>query len=91
MERPVPRLVSDAEYLERYEREARAYVARYDPRRHRAEAGKEHLRALRWAWIDDGERAAVRWARYAAAHPRLKALAADGKWRDWTPPTVRKG
>ena len=83
------RPVSDAEYLRRYEREGRRYVARYAPGTGNSGPGAAYLRGGRWAWVDDGHQAAERWGRYASGYHGLKAMQPDGTWRPWDWRTLR--
>ncbi len=83
------RPVSDAEYLRLYDLEVRRYVAQFDPRRGREGPGAAYLGSGRWAWVDDGRRAAERWHRYASGYGSLLAMNADGTWRPLDPRSLR--
>ena len=85
MARALPGPVSDEAYLSHYEHEVRRYADRFAPKRDWLGVGAAYLTAGKWAWIDDGLRAAARWARYADQHGNLKAMNPDGTWRDWEP------
>jgi hypothetical protein len=85
----VSRWVSNAEYLARYEREVRHYVARYALVRNTTGPGEAFLSSGRWAWIESDDDARARWDRYARAHRPLKAMNQDGTWRAWEPWDVR--
>ena len=81
------RLVSDAEYHARYEREVRRYVRRYEIARARGAMGpgEAFLSLGRWAWIVGDDDEAGRWRQYAREHRVLKAMNPDGSWRVWEP------
>lgn len=79
------RPVSDAEYLARYEREVRRYVAHHTGGPDKMGPGETYLVFGRWAWLEDERGAEARWRRYAREHGGLRAMHPDGSWHPWQP------